>query len=340
MGALIPGHLQQTALHTELERAGLVRIHQGKVRDTYRLPQPATLGLVATDRLSIFDFVLPVTVPQKGEILTALSVFWFRDVFPRTGIYNHLIAAGADMDYFLPASLRGNLELRRRMLVVRELHIVPVECIVRGYLTGSGWRSYQQTGRMHGIRIPEGLHDGAPLPQPIFDPTTKAEAGHDEPLDAASVTRQYGSWLEHYSHDCYRLLASVALERGNFILADTKLEFGQDRNLADEVATPDSSRYWDGDEWQRAREKRLCPAAYDKEYVRQWGMRVPIPAGAGRPSVGLHHLDPQIPEDVQFVHQLNVPTSIVDITRERYLEVCRRLTNLTLQQFQEKRLKA
>lgn len=342
MSAIIPEALKHSEPHVLLEQSGLKRIHQGKVRDTYQLAHPGLLAVVATDRISIFDFVLPALVPHKGEILTALTVFWLRDVFTdKTGIRHHLVAAGRDIDLYLPQGLRGNPELWKRMLIVKKLNIIPVECVVRGYLTGSGWRSYAQTGKVHGISVPPDLHDGSHLKAPLFDPTTKAEHGHDEPLEVAVVVAKFGAWLGHYSLDCYRILAYAALERGGLLVADTKFEFGQGGILADEVGTPDSSRFWDCDEAVRARQKRVSPPPYDKEVVRNWGKQVPLPLWRqkqGLPDVGLHNLDPANLIDVAFVQQLQVPQRVLEETGERYHTVFKRLTGMSLQEFQEKRL--
>ncbi|TSC63905.1 MAG: phosphoribosylaminoimidazole-succinocarboxamide synthase, partial [Parcubacteria group bacterium Gr01-1014_106] len=233
MSATIPSVVAATPFHDRVTHAGLIRVHQGKVRDTYALPDENLLLVVATDRVSIFDFVLPTLVPRKGELLTALTVFWLDEVL--NDARHHLLAFGSRIDVHLPVSLREDAELQRRALIVKKLTMIPVECIVRGYLTGSGWKSYQQNQQVCGISLTAGLHDGSRiLPAPIFTPTTKAETGHDEHLHTEAVIRQYGSSLRHRSLAIYAQIAAVAEEK-KLILADTKFEFGTGEVLADEV---------------------------------------------------------------------------------------------------------
>ncbi|OGY36661.1 MAG: hypothetical protein A3E36_04460 [Candidatus Andersenbacteria bacterium RIFCSPHIGHO2_12_FULL_45_11b] len=303
-----------------MERAALPRIHQGKVRDTYILPDPNLLFVLATDRVSIFDFVLPTIIPLKGEVLTALTVFWLRDVLD--DVRHHLIAYGKDIDDYLLARLRGDKELHNRGLVVRKLAMLPIECIVRNNLTGSGWKSYQKDKTVCGITLPPDLHDGSQLPAPIFTPTTKAETGHDEPLDAEDVVRENGTWIREQSLAIFNEVASYARTKG-LILADTKFEFGKDGTLADEVATPDSSRYWDLKEWERACEKRETPPSYDKEIVRTWGKQH-----------GVDKLDPTNTNDLNAVASLQIPQDVLDKTVDRYHEVFRRITGESLKEFQ------
>jgi phosphoribosylaminoimidazole-succinocarboxamide synthase len=344
MSATIPELVAATPFHERLTSAGLTRIHQGKVRDTYALPDDSLLLVVATDRVSIFDFVLPTLVPRKGELLTALTVFWLDEVLQNTA--SHLVASGENIDEFLPPSLRDDAALQRRALVVEKLSMTPVECIVRGYLTGSGWKSYQKTQEVCGIQLPPGLHDGSRIvPAPIFTPTTKAEAGHDEHLQTESVTQEYGPSLRYRSLMVYQQIATVA-ESKRLILADTKFEFGvlgpsdgKSEVLADEVGTPDSSRFWDYEEWQKACEQRTSPPPFDKEIVRQWGKQVATPLTLdGSDMFGLDCLDPEFEEDLAFVHSLTVPEKILQETACRYATVLERLTGCDLQTFHKKRL--
>jgi phosphoribosylaminoimidazole-succinocarboxamide synthase len=198
MSALLPPNVAESALSQQLLKAGLERIHQGKVRDTYALPHYPELRLVVTtDRISIFNFVLPVLIPDKGKILNAMTVFWLKEVFP--DIKHHLVAAGSHIIKYLPSNLRKDLTLPERAVVVKTLNMIPVECIVRGYLTGSGWREYQEHGTLWNKKLPEGLHDGSLLPVPVFTPTNKAQQGHDLPLTKSLVSRTYGTWLEKTS---------------------------------------------------------------------------------------------------------------------------------------------
>lgn len=339
MSATIPELVAATPFHERLSQAGLNRIHQGKVRDTYALPDKGLLLVVATDRVSIFDFVLPTLVPHKGELLTALTVFWLDEVL--RDVCHHLIAFGKGIDKHLPPSLRGLAELYQRTLVVKKLTMVPVECIVRGYLTGSGWRSYQKTQQVCGIELPPGLYDGSRIvPAPIFTPTTKAETGHDEHLQTKVVIQQYGTSLRDRSLAMYQRIAEVTEGKG-LILADTKFEFGalrvpqgalslsksEGEVLADEVGTPDSSRFWDKEEWARACEQRKSPPPFDKEIVRNWGKQCQLDQRAPNSANGL-----------AFVRGLQIPQDVLDETSQRYQTVFQRITGLTLTDFQKTKL--
>ncbi|MCD0444629.1 phosphoribosylaminoimidazolesuccinocarboxamide synthase [Glycomyces sp. A-F 0318] len=271
-------------------------IHRGKVRDVYA--DGDDLVLVASNRVSVFDVVLPTEIPEKGALLTALSLWWFErlaDLVP-----NHVVSAED-----VPAEFAG------RAVRVRRLDMVPVEAVVRGYLTGSGLADYRATGAVCGIALPEGLEDGSRLPEPIFTPTTKAAVGdHDEPIEFAQVVATVGPDLAERVRDLtmavYRRGAEIALERG-IIIADTKLEFGVDSGgvlrLADEVLTSDSSRFWDAEGWKPGQTQ----PSFDKQFVRDWakstGWR---PDGAAA-----------APE---------IPAPIVDATRARYIEAYELLT--------------
>jgi phosphoribosylaminoimidazole-succinocarboxamide synthase len=273
--------------------AELPLIASGKVRELYRLdgPPDARLLMVASDRISTYDAVHPTPIPDKGKVLTGLSVFWFAQT---EGILaNHMISAIEGV----PAEARG------RALAVRELKMLPVECVVRGYITGSGWKDYQATGKVSGIELPAGLRESEQLPEPIFTPSTKAEVGHDEAIDftrAAELVGDKGLMerVREKSIELYSHAAAHARERG-VILADTKFELGLDEHgelvLGDEVLTPDSSRYWPAEGYEVGRGQ----PSFDKQYVRDWA------SGSGwdkRPPA------PVIPEDV------------VAGTRARYVE--------------------
>jgi phosphoribosylaminoimidazole-succinocarboxamide synthase len=311
----------------------LKMIHRGKVRDTYWLPShPEMLLMRASDRISIFDFVLGPTVPFKGEVLVALTVFWLTEIF--RDIDHHLVAFGSEIDKFVPKILVGNSELHRCGFVVEKLEMLRVECIARGYLTGSGWRAYQKDKAVCGISLPEGLHDGSKLPEPIFTPTTKAQEGHDEHISAESVDKEYGTWLGHITLELYERAFAYALSRG-VIIADTKFEFGSDK-LGDEVLTPDSSRFWDVDEYEKAQEKGQSPQGYDKEPVRQAGTRAEID---GR-IVDISKLDPTNEDHVRLVKRWNVPKEVVEKTTFRYLTILERLTGMGLKKFQTEVMKA
>jgi phosphoribosylaminoimidazole-succinocarboxamide synthase len=249
-------------------------IRSGKVRDLYAVDADRLL-LVASDRLSAFDVVLPTPIPDKGKVLTGLSRFWFDGT---AGIVpNHLIATDPGA---LPTAWAGRAdELRGRMLLCRRLEILPVECVVRGYLAGGGWKDYAATGAVSGIRLPTGLREGDRLRAPIFTPSTKAEAGHDEPIsfDAlvellAAPGREAGALAERVRDVALRLYAhgAAACAWAGILLADTKFELGLDGDgtlvLADEVLTPDSSRFWEAAAYAPGGSQ----PSYDKQYVRDW----------------------------------------------------------------------
>lgn len=279
---------------------GLPLIHAGKVRELYALPEDDRMLMVATDNISAFDWVLPSTIPDKGAILTQMSLWWFdrlRDLVP-----NHVLSTE------VPALID------RRGLVVEKLSMIPVECVARGYLTGSGWAEYQQSRTVCGIPLPEGLVDGSRLAEPIFTPATKAELGeHDENVDfetmVTTVGRETGEAIRELTLAIYRAAEEIARERG-IILADTKIEFGVRPDgtivLADEVLTPDSSRFWDASTWRPG--GRLD--SYDKQFVRDWLVRE---SGWDRNS---GEAPPELPE------------SVIAQTRERYLTAYEQLTGM------------
>jgi phosphoribosylaminoimidazole-succinocarboxamide synthase len=278
---------------------GLEHLAAGKVRDMYAGPDGLLL-VVASDRVSAYDVVLPTPIPDKGRVLTALSVWWFErlaDLVP-----HHLVAAD---DPAIPAEWRG------RAMLVRRLEMLPVECVARGYLAGSGVLSYRDTGAVSGVDLPPGLEDGSRLPEPIFTPTTKAPVGaHDEAMTLADVAALLGpartAELRELTLAVYRRAAGIAAERG-ILLADTKLEFGVDGagvlTLGDEVLTPDSSRWWPADQWQPGRSQ----PSYDKQFVRDW-----LSA----------HWDRQGEPPA-------LPAEIVEQTRSRYVEAYERITGLS-----------
>ncbi|MFE9483953.1 phosphoribosylaminoimidazolesuccinocarboxamide synthase [Streptomyces spororaveus] len=243
---------------------GLVHLHTGKVRDLYR-DEDGRLVMVASDRLSAFDWVLPTEIPDKGRVLTQLSLWWFdqlADLVP-----NHVIST--DLPAGAPADWAG------RTLICKNLDMVPVECVARGYLAGSGLVEYNQTRTVCGLALPEGLVDGSELPAPIFTPAAKAAVGeHDENVSYEEVARTTGAetaaLLRQTTLAVYSRAREIARERG-IILADTKFEFGFDPKdgtlvAADEVLTPDSSRFWPADQWEPGRSQ----PSFDKQYVRDW----------------------------------------------------------------------
>ncbi len=252
----------------EASIANLKPLYRGKVRDIYEI-DAAHMLIVTTDRISAFDVVLPTPIPGKGEVLTAISNFWFArlsDVVP-----NHL--AGLTLEEVLPDPSEREA-VRTRSMVVRRLQPLPVEAIVRGYLIGSGWKDYQATGAVCGIRLPAGLALAEKLPEPVFTPSTKAAVGdHDENVSFEAVCDSIGTELAEQVRDIslrlYREAVAYALERG-IIIADTKFEFGLDEEgtltLIDEVLTPDSSRFWPVDGYRTG----ISPPSFDKQFVRDW----------------------------------------------------------------------
>jgi phosphoribosylaminoimidazole-succinocarboxamide synthase len=252
----------------EADLPGLTLRHRGKVRDVFELGDGKLL-IVATDRLSAFDVVLPDPIPGKGEMLCQISNFWFGETAHL--IRNHL--TGIDVASVLPAGVDPAL-YAKRAVVTKKLKPVPVEAIARGYLIGSGWKDYQRTGRVSGIPFPDGLRQAEQLPQPVFTPSTKAAVGdHDENIDFDTVVRTIGADLAEQVRDAtlrlYAFARDYAAQRG-IILADTKFEFGTDADgrlyVMDEMLTPDSSRYWPADQY----EVGTSPPSYDKQFVRDY----------------------------------------------------------------------
>ena len=275
--------------------ADLPLIASGKVREMYELGD--RILMVASDRISTYDVVHPTPIPGKGAVLTGLSAFWFA----KTG---HIVP-----NHFLSATDGVPEDVRGRAMVVRRLEMLPVECVVRGYITGSGWKDYQATGKVSGIELPPGLRESERLPTPIFTPSTKAEEGHDEAIDFDTAAEAVGdrdlmARLRDVSLAMYEFAAGHARDRG-VILADTKFEFGLDEAgelvIGDEVLTPDSSRYWPADGYEPGRSQ----PSFDKQYVRDWA------SGSGWDKT------PPAPE---------LPGDVVEGTRRRYEEAYERIT--------------
>lgn len=277
-----------------------VPVRRGKVRDVYDLGNK--LLLVSTDRISAFDWVLPTGIPDKGRVLTQLSRFWFE----RLDVPHHMLSTDVD-DYDLPAEV-DTKPLRGRSMLVKKSQVVPVECVVRGYLAGSGWKEYQSTGRVCGVNLPAGLAQCQRLPEPIFTPATKAQQGeHDENISfermVEIVGRETAEDLRRRSLDVYARGAEYAAERG-ILIADTKFEFGRVDGkvlLVDEVLTPDSSRFWPADGYEPGRGQR----SFDKQFVRDWLSGTAWDKNSPPPEL---------------------PDEIVRRTREKYVEVYERLT--------------
>ena len=294
-----------TLLQTSFSDLKLVR--RGKVRDVYAVDDNRLL-IVATDRISAFDCILPTPIERKGEVLTALSEFWFEKL--GHVVANHLIASRMDD---MPESVQRHAQtLARRSMLVRRAEVFPVECVVRGYLVGSGWKDYTRTGEVCGHKLPEGLQESAKLPEAIFTPSTKAEQGHDENITEDQVRDLIGAektaLLRDTSLRLYTEAHNYARER-DIIIADTKFEFGLDQNgelmLVDEVLTPDSSRFWPADSYEPGRSQ----PSFDKQFVRDyletlgWDKKPPAPA---------------------------IPDDVAKATTDRYLEAYRLLTGKEL----------
>jgi phosphoribosylaminoimidazole-succinocarboxamide synthase len=290
---------------------GLALRHRGKVRDVFELPDDGgepKLLIVATDRLSAFDVVLPDPIPGKGEMLCRISNFWFEQTAHL--MPNHL--TGIDVANVLPPGVDAAL-YAQRAVVTKKLKPVPVEAIARGYLIGSGWKDYQRTGRVSGIRLPDGLRQAERLPQPVFTPSTKAAVGdHDENIDFDTMVRAIGADLAEQVRDAtlrlYAYAAEYAAQRG-ILLADTKFEFGTDADgrlyVMDEMLTPDSSRYWPADEY----EVGTSPPSYDKQFVRDyletldWDKTAPGP---------------------------RLPPDVIERTRAKYAEALQKLAGISV----------
>lgn len=299
-----PSVLESVLLRTEFQD---LRLHaSGKVRDVYRLDSDRLL-FVATDRISAFDYILATGIPHKGKVLNQISLFWFdflKDIVP-----NHLITA--DVRQY-PAEIQKYADqLRGRSMVVMSADMVPVECVVRGYISGSAWKEYKATGKVCGIELAKGLRESDQLPEPIFTPSTKATTGHDENIPFSEMVRLVGAEVAEELRDLtlkvYKKAADYARTRG-IIIADTKFEFGRTARgmtLADEVLTPDSSRFWPADKYQPGR----AQDSYDKQYVRDyleeihWNKQPPAPA---------------------------LPAEVARKSSDKYLEAYQQLTGRTL----------
>ena len=287
---------------SETNADGLELVHRGKVRDVYQVDETRLL-LVATDRISAFDCILPTAIPNKGMILTQLSAFWFAQLNDLAD--NHLLTADIDE---MPEVIRQTEDFQGRSTLVKKTKVFPVECVVRGYLEGSGWKDYQATGKVCGHDLPPDLRQCDRLPAPLFTPATKAVAGHDENITEAEFAEIVGDEiaekLKSLSLKIYQTAGEYALTRG-IIIADTKFEFGTDQDgnilLIDEILTPDSSRFWSAETFSPER----VQASFDKQFVREyletldWNKQPPAPA---------------------------LPPEIVEATASRYAEAYRILT--------------
>ncbi|MCC6575258.1 MAG: phosphoribosylaminoimidazolesuccinocarboxamide synthase [Planctomycetes bacterium] len=294
--------MENTLLTTDLKGSGIKLLARGKVRDVYEVDN--NILLVATDRLSAFDVVMNQGIPGKGRILTQLSLFWF-DLL-KDKVENHLVTTDVAK---MPTSLHAfKAQLEGRSMLCRKAQIFPVECVVRGYVAGSGWKDYQATGAICGHKLPAGLKQAEKLPKPIFTPSTKAPKGqHDENISFEQSARIVGesnaAKLRDLTLSTYTTASEYAAKRG-IIIADTKFEFGLYENriiLCDEVLTPDSSRFWDASKYKTG----TSPESFDKQIVRDWLDKQPWNKKAPAP---------------------DLPADIIERTRARYAEVVEKLT--------------
>ncbi len=278
---------------------------RGKVRDVYDLGD--TLAIVATDRISAFDYVLPTPIPDKGRVLTAMTLFWLESL----GVRNHLLST--DLAAIGPAFAGQHGVLTGRTMLVRKTNVVPIECVVRGYLAGSGWKEYKQSRKVCGLALPPGMSESDPLPGPIFTPATKEESGHDVNISFEKMSdlvgRDLADKLRGLSLDVYDRGAAVARARG-IIIADTKFEWGRlpggDIILIDEVLTPDSSRFWPADGYKPGGGQ----PSFDKQFVRDW-----------LEQSGWDKNSPPPP----------LPADVVERTRAKYIEAYERLSGKTFE---------
>ena len=302
-------------------------LRSGKVRDLYELPDGRLL-MIASDRISAFDVVLPTDIPDKGRVLTGLSRFWFAET---DGIVpNHLLDVdvrvvkeaweaaidGTDLQPTRPLEVEDFASWRGRVMICQPAEVIPFEAVVRGFLAGSGWKGYQATGHVCGIRLPQGLHESDRLPEPIFTPATKAEVGHDENVSfdamVAAVGGDLAERVRHAALDLYKYAVAIAAQQG-ILIADTKFEFGvlpgtDHLILIDEVLTPDSSRFWDAARYEPGRPQ----ASFDKQFVRDWLEAQPWDKTAPGPEL---------------------PEFIVAGTRERYVAAFERITGASFDRY-------
>ena len=279
------------------------KISSGKVREIYEVDDDK-LMLVVSDRISAFDVILPSEVPDKGKVLNRISEFWFD--FTKDFVKNHVISTNIS-DF--PEEFQTT-EFEGRSMLVKKLQMLPIECIVRGYITGSGWKSYKENGTVCGITLSSGLQESEKLPEPIFTPSTKAAEGHDENISFEQTVNLIGEELAKKVRDTaieiYSKCASFATTKG-IIIADTKFEFGLDENndlvLADEVLTPDSSRFWPADSYEVGRSQK----SFDKQYMRDWLKQTNWDAE----------------------HPTTIPEEVINTTRQKYIEAYERLTGKT-----------
>lgn len=288
------------------KQLGLTPQKQGKVRDIFDLGDK--LVIIATDRISVFDVILPDPIPYKGIVLTQLTKFWCE--YLKDVIENHVISFGVDT---LPEEFQKQRDiLELRTMVVKKTKVLPIECIVRGYLSGSGWKEYKQSETVCGIKLPKGLKESSKLPEPIFTPSTKAEVGHDENITfektAELIGKDKAEFIKQKSIELYKKAAEYAESRG-IIIADTKFEFGVDKNgkiiLIDEILTPDSSRFWPKDKYEEGKPQPSLDKQYVRDYTESTGWNKTYPGP-------------------------NLPENVIEATSQKYQQIYQLLTGLSL----------
>ncbi len=319
-----------------LVRRNLPHLHSGKVRESFQLPSVGNTRMrlvIVTDRRSIFDFKLGFVVPGVGMVLNATNIY-YRSLLDNAGIKHDLIASGVAIDEHLKSSpkLCGIPELWKRAIVVRELEMIPVECIARNYLTGSGWEQYEEhNGIVCGHQLPPGLLNGSKLPEFICTPSTKALVGHDMPIPIQDFRVDYPAYLEEKTLEVMGLVRDDVQHLGTFICADGKAEGGIDPESGefrwgDEIGTPDACRVWNTAEYREAWPAKL-PSPYDKELIRNWGREL-----------GVHKLDPKSPKDQRYVRALRPSEDQIYPMGLRYLNYFFRTKHMTLVEYQNERM--
>lgn len=342
----VPLIVEDHALNNLLREYGFERIHQGKVRDTHQIDEDGDEFLLfASDRISIFDFVLPVLVPQKGEVLTALTHFWFSTILSEYD--NHLIQSEAHPT----ANAAFDLKISRRDLPIERCLLVknlktqlwPWEMIYRHHIGGSVYGKYLKTGKAGGHDLPPNLPKWSKLEKPIFTPSTKEEVGHDINVDADFFFQQMENFggeekkVVEMLAEAYSKAYAYAEKRGILIL-DTKFEVAS-KTIVDEILTPDSSRFVLKEDWEKVMREGGELDFYDKQPVREWGSSVVTPFENERGLiVGINKLDPENEEHLTFVHSLKVPKKIISTTTERYLKIFEALTGFTLEKYQREKM--
>jgi len=335
----VPKNVRESMLSLWIQRY-FPKEHQGKVWDTFSLGKGSGMLLrMASDRISIFDFVLPFTIPFKGIVLNKLTIFWCY-ILEKAGIKHHVLFHGeAVWGQLVGLSMLRDItidddfmrkEIIERCVIVKKLNMIPYELIVRGYLTGSGWEAYQQNnGMVCGHLLPTGLNDGSKLPTPIFTPTTKNDKGHDEHVPESVLIAKYGTEIRELAFSVFNTISRVLSKLG-ILIADMKIEAGYDEKgnliVADEFGGPDTCRFWLSTMWQKAQELKTAPIGYDKQFVREKGKQIQTLWGHG-----INRLKPDNEEHVNWVHDcVQFSKKVIIDTSALYLEIYNMITGIDL----------